>query len=78
MSCVQEQKHKCLFNIFKFCNSFKTAKFNIYICAHLHELNNIIKDEVTMYHLEVEFNNETGNLVYNRKLKEGSGKAVLD
>ena len=24
-----------------------------------------------MYHLEVEFNNETGNLVYNRKLKEG-------
>lgn len=44
--------------------------------THLHELNNIIKDEVKMYHLEVEFNDETGSLVYNRKLKEGSGKAV--
>ena len=54
----------------------KQKESTFIFATHLHELNNIIKDEATMYHLEVVFDEEQDTLVYNRKLKPGSGKAV--
>ena len=70
------RKYKRPFYFFKFCNSPKTKESTFIFATHLHELNNIIKDEATMYHLEVVFDEEQDTLVYNRKLKPGSGKAV--
>lgn len=53
------------------------AKDSTFIFAtHLHELNNIISEEAKMYHLEVLYDETSKALIYNRKLKEGSGRAV--
>lgn len=48
--------------------------------THLHELCKISNisnlEKVKMYHLKVLFNKQTGELVYDRKLEEGSGPAI--
>ena len=48
--------------------------------THLHELCKINRisqlEKVKMYHLKVIFNKETGELVYDRKLEDGSGPAI--
>ena len=48
--------------------------------THLHQLSNMEElkslDTIKNYHMETIFNEETGKLIYNRKLKEGSGNAI--
>ena len=48
--------------------------------THLHQLSSMNKlkelKHIRNYHMETIYNNETGELIYNRKLKHGSGNAI--
>jgi len=48
--------------------------------THLHQLSKINKitklEKIKNYHMETIYNNKTGKLIYNRKLKLGSGNAI--
>jgi DNA mismatch repair protein MutS len=48
--------------------------------THLHQLSTMKRlkelEHIKNYHMETIYNNETGELIYNRKLKEGSGNAI--
>ena len=58
------------------------AKLNtsFIFATHLHELTNMeflkTLTNIKMYHLTVIYNKETQELIYNRKLEEGSGDAI--
>jgi DNA mismatch repair protein MutS len=53
------------------------AKCSFIFATHMHEINKYEEVEalnrMTMKHLEVTYNKETDSLVYDRKLKDGSG-----
>ena len=56
-------------------------KTNFVFATHLHDLCKIKEvtelEKVKMYHLKVIFDNETGELVYDRKLEEGNGPPYM-
>jgi len=53
------------------------AKCSFIFATHMHEINKyeevMALNRMTMKHLEVTYNKETDSLVYDRKLKDGSG-----
>jgi DNA mismatch repair protein MutS len=55
-------------------------KANFLFATHLHQLSQIHQitelNTVKMYHLRVKFDEQTGNLIYDRRLEPGSGHPI--
>jgi len=55
-------------------------KANFLFATHLHQLSQIHQitelNTVKMYHLRVKFDEQTGNLIYDRRLETGSGHPI--
>ena len=55
-------------------------KSNFIFATHFHQVVDFEEvkqmDSISMKHMKVLYNNETGKLVYDRKLQEGSGESI--
>jgi len=60
--------------------TLEKIKCSFIFATHLHQLSTMDKlnnlEHIYNYHMETIYNNETGELIYNRKLKKGSGNAI--
>jgi len=57
-------------------------KSSFLFASHMHDLlklssiNNLPQEKLKIFHLAIDYNEVTGNLIYNRKLQNGSGLSI--